>query len=91
VAWSYLKDLIDEPRQLAERHLRRKRRTMEAILETLTIGSSGDHAEWLENGFRAITVIRENFKPTILLARVLAELLFITHQTLFEIEHVHTT
>jgi len=59
--------------------------------ETFITGSSGDHAEWLEKGFKAITVIRENCKPTTLPARIAARLLFIPYQTQFEVEHIHTT
>lgn len=58
--------------------------------ETLITGSSGDHAEWLEKGFKAITVIRENYKPPTLPARVAARLLFIPYQTQFEAGHIHT-
>jgi len=59
--------------------------------ETFITRSTGDHAEWLEKGFKAITVIRENHRSTTLPTKIVARLLFVPYQTQFEAEHIHTT
>jgi len=54
-------------------------------------GGSSDHAAWMERGFdQAISLIRENYRPLSLPARLFAWLLRIPDSSQFEIDHVHT-
>ncbi len=54
-------------------------------------GGSSDHATWMERGFgQAISLIRENYRPLSLPARLFAWLLRIPDASQFEIDHVHT-
>ena len=54
-------------------------------------GGSSDHATWMERGFvQAVSLIRENYRPLSLPARLFAWLLRIPDAAQFEIDHVHT-
>lgn len=55
-------------------------------------GGSSDHATWMNRGFdQAVSLIRENYRPLSIPAKVFAWLLRIPDASQFEIDHVHTS
>jgi Zn-dependent M28 family amino/carboxypeptidase len=62
-------------------------RTWESIIS----GGSSDHAEWVNRGYRqAISILRENYRPISLPARIFAALLRIPDANQLDIGHIHT-
>jgi len=62
-------------------------RTWESIIS----GGSSDHAEWVNRGYRhAISILRENYRPISLPARIFAALLRIPDANQLDISHIHT-
>ena len=62
-------------------------RTWESIIS----GGSSDHAEWVNRGYRhAISILRENYRPLSLPARLFAALLRIPDANQLDISHIHT-
>ncbi|MDX1379101.1 MAG: M28 family peptidase, partial [Anaerolineales bacterium] len=54
-------------------------------------GGSSDHAGWVERGYRhATSLIREDFRPLSLPARVYAWLMRIPYANQFEMPHIHS-
>jgi len=59
--------------------------------ESIISGGSSDHAEWVDRGYRhAISLLRENYRPMSLPARILAALLHIPDANQLELNHIHS-
>ena len=54
-------------------------------------GGSSDHAEWVERGYRhATSLIRENYRPLSLPARIYAWIMRIPYANQLELNHIHS-
>jgi hypothetical protein len=83
-----------DPRQMeqletiAQKHDVPTIRTWESIIT----GGSSDHAEWVECGYRrTASLIREDYHPPSLPARILGFLLRLPYVTQLELKHIHST
>ena len=59
--------------------------------ESIISGGSSDHAEWVDRGYRhAVSLLRENYRPLTLPARLFAALMRIPDANQLELNHIHT-
>jgi len=59
--------------------------------ESIISGGSSDHAEWVDRGYKhTISLLRENYHPTSLPARIFAALLRIPDANQLELNHIHS-
>jgi hypothetical protein len=59
--------------------------------ESIISGGSSDHAEWVDRGYRhAVSLLRENYRPLTLPARLFAAIMRIPDVNQLELDHIHT-
>jgi hypothetical protein len=59
--------------------------------ESIISGGSSDHAAWVERGYKhAVSLLRENYRPLSLPARLFAALLRLPDANQLELDHIHS-
>lgn len=58
--------------------------------ESPITGGSSDHQEWVDRGYKAMSIFREDKRGLSIFAKLFAKLLLIPHPTQFSLKHVHT-
>ncbi len=59
--------------------------------ESILSGGSSDHADWMDRGFdNTVSIIREDYRPLPLPAKLAAALLNIPDANMLDLDHVHT-
>ncbi len=59
--------------------------------ESIISGGSSDHADWMDRGFgNTVSIIREDYRPLPLPAKLVASLLNIPDANMLDLNHVHT-
>ena len=78
---------VERIERIADRLVLKTIRAWESIIS----GGSSDHAEWVDRGYRhAVSLLRENYRPLTLPARLFAALMRIPDANQLELNHIHT-